>query len=296
MAQPQILVSLGKEKYTVPHDAGMTFGQLRERVAEQSGQDAASFRFICKGRSVKDNEAVATGDPPAILKVMALRSQKYHKQQGNAVKKPASSSAGLTSALEDASKQEQRKVNIATVRPAAPRGDTVAPDAHFVVVRVGRDRYNVCVEATRSVRDVKERLSNMDGIVVRAADINLIFSGRQCRDDDTLGGLGVKRGSMMLMLAKARHHDANDAKVDLGKIKDAASRLEKQAGVLVRQFERRLTDMEGIRARLGEAEGEAAVLRDQLRNNRCEDDGRKDVEDCLRMAEEKMEALRERMA
>lgn len=299
-SQPKIVVSIGKDKYTVIHGAGMSFGKLRESVSEQSGLDGATFRFLCKGRSVKDNEKISTDIRPALLKVMALRTKAYHKQQASSSssKETTSSQIGLTGALDEAREKQKDgvQVSIATVKPNTPKGDSIATGESFVVVRAGRDRYNVRIESTSSVVDLKRRLTDMEGIDMSAEDINLIFSGRQCRDTDILNELGVKRGSMLMMLARARHHDKVEARADLVKIQAAVATLEQRADQIARQVERRLVDSVEIRARLGEVEAEATVLRDQLRSNRCEDNVRKEIDECLRRAEDSIATIRSRMS
>lgn len=296
--EPKILISLGKEKINVTHTEEMTFGDVRIAVAALSGQDGTSFRFLCKGRAVKDEEKVATGPRPALVKIMALKTKKGHQADAGAAKK-GSSSAHLATEVQAANEKEDKKsatAKIQAVKPTQPKGDVVSEDEFFVMVRAGRERYHVRIELSCSIQDLKDRLENMDGVGSSAKNMKLIFSGKQRKNEEVLQEIGVKRGSMFMLLFLARHHDAVDAKADLQKIKDALIKLESQAKQVDRQFDRRLMDIVEVRARLGEIEGEAGVLKNQLESNKCEDDIRQVVLKCMENMEAAVSSVRDKLS
>ncbi len=294
----KILISMGREKYTVRHREGMTFGEVRAEVVSLSGLDGASFRFLCKGRASKDEEKVSVGLPAPVVKVMALKTKKFHENNATAAK-GGSSSVHLSSALEAAKEKEEKKAAMAklhAVKPAQPKGDTISENEPFVMVRVTRERYHVRIDLSSSISDLKQRLETMEGISASAKDMNLIFGGKQRKDEEVLQDIGVKRGSMFILLFLARHHDSVEARADLQKIKDALLNLESRAVQVGLQFDRRLMDSVEVRARLGEIEGEAAVLKNQLLSNKCKDDSRKVVQTCLEKAERAISSVRDKLS
>ncbi len=277
----------------------MTFQELRRQVAESSGLDGNTFRFLFKGRKVQDNDVLVPPDSavPALLKVMALRTKSYHESQSKASGSRGSSAGiGLADALETAAAKE-RTVQITTSKPSAPKGDDIADGANFVVVRLGAARYHVLTTEAMTVGDLKGRLAGMEGVNIAKTEMNLIFKGSKCASDESqLTALGVKRGSMLMLLARAGHHDAMDARVELGKIRSALVRLEARAKKLQREIARRLVDDAAIRARLGDLDRETAVLKDQLRHNRTDEEAQKEANKCLARTEEILDELRDNLS
>lgn len=296
---PKIIVTLGSAKHTIPYCDGMTFLQLRTRVAESSGLDGNTFRFLYKGRKVQDSDLLipANSTSPALLKVMALRTKSYHESQSKGSSSRGSSTGiGLADALEDATAKE-RTIQITTSKPSTPKGDEIPNDANFVVVRMGAARYHVLTEHIVTIGELKERLEGMDGIDIEKKEMNLIFKGSKCSSDELrLDVLGVKRGSMLMLLARAGHHDAIDARAELGKIRTSLIRLETRAKKLQREIARRLVDDAAIRARLGELDDETMVLKDQLGHNQTDEQAKKEANKCLDRTEQILDELRDNLS
>ena len=297
----KIIVTLGSEKYSIPYESGMTFEQLRKEVSEKSNLDSTTFRFLYKGRKVQDNDLLLPTDsePPSLLKVMALRTKSYHESQSKGTASRGSSvGIGLYDALESAAAtSNERKVQITATKPTAPKGDNIADGANFVVIRLGTARYHVLTTETMTVGQLKERLATMEGVNISNTEMNLIFKGSKCTSNDTtLTQLGVKRGSMLMLLASASHHDAVDARVELGKIRTSLIRLEARVKKLQREISRRLIDDAAIRARLSELDSEFVILKDQLHHNQTDRDAQQEANKCLARTELILDELRDNLS
>lgn len=298
-ATTQVVVTIGKDKYNVTYVPSMTFGDIRAQVALASGLDKDTFRFLCKGRSVKDTDEVFTGEevPPAVLKVLALRTKTFHNDQADNRKRASSASSSgmsLSDALESTSGKE-RNVQVISTKAREPRGDSIGDGDDYVVVRFGRERYNVLTASVKTVLELKSRLSEMEGVNMIPANMNLLFSGRKCSDAELLTTLKVKRGSMFMLLGKAGHHDTVDSKKELGTIRTSLVRLEARSKKLKRDINSRLVDNIAIVARLGELESEAIILKDQLRANRCEETLQESAKTATERVDELLDEIRGRL-
>lgn len=290
-----VIVTLGRLRHTIPCTEGMTFGSLRTEVASRAGVDRNCFRFLCKGRSVNDTDQVSSGAVRSDLRVMALMTKKYHEgssargTQGAA----AQGSHDISSTLDELRAKSGPRVS--AVKPAEARGDAINNDEPFVMVRTGRERYHVRIDLSSSVGDLKIRLGSMEGIAGDAKHMKLLFNGQQRNDNDVLTDIGVKRGSMFVLMFTAAHHDAIDAQNNLERIRQEVVDIEARTARFEQQLEKRIMDNSEFRIKFRELESNLTALSDQLQSNNSDQDSKEPVVQLLKKAEDRADVIRAKL-
>lgn len=262
-------ITFGRGKFAIAGHAGMTWGDVLAELASAADCDASSIRLLFKGKTADTNQRL-TGVKSG-TKLMALKTKGQHaaEQKQEARAKQAEGLAAAERLLSGASPAAESSSESSSANPASRKiflGDTIDGDTEFYVRVVhGSQWYNLVLPATSSVGNIKERLTSLCGI----SDSNqqLVYRGKRNFDDDALlSDVGaVKMGSTFLLLANMRHHDIAEAKLDASRIEtDVAALEEKTKGLYKRVRGRLLNDFVDLTIAIGELEGEALRLEDNI--------------------------------
>lgn len=264
-----LTITFGRAKFAVTSHAGSTWGDVLRELASAAGCDAGSIRLLFQGKTADASQRL-TGVKSG-TKLMALKTKGHHvaeKKQETRLKL-LEGSAAAERLLADAAPTAGSVADPSEKKVAARKvvlGDQVDNTTpYYVRIVQGSQWYNLVLPVTATVGNVKERLAPLCGV----SQINqrLVFKGkRDFSDEELLTDIGaVKKGCTFLLLASMRHHDAAEAKVDISRIgTEVATLEEKTAGLQKRVRGRLLNDFVDLTIAIGELEGEALRLEDNI--------------------------------
>lgn len=271
-------ITFGRNMFAITGHANMTWGDVLAELASAADCDPSSIRLLFKGKTADPKQkltGVKTG-----TKLMALKTKGQHvaekKQEARA--KQAEGRAAAERLLSDAAPAAQSDLESGSAKTPSRKiilGDTVDSDTEFYVRIVhGSQWYNLVLPAASCIGDIQKRLNSLCGI--SKSNQRLVFRGRRDFGDDALlSDIGaVKRGSTFLLLANMRHHDIAEAKLDISRLKTGVAALEeKTKGLHKRVRGRLLNDFVDLTIAIGELEGEALRLEDNIASVRLLSNG-----------------------
>lgn len=270
-------ITFGRGTFAIAGHDGMTWGDVLAELACAAECDASSIRLLLKGKTV-DAKQKLTGVKSG-MKLMALKTKGQHvaERKREARTKQAEGRALTDRLHSDATRGVKSSTESCSANSASRKvflGDAIDRDSDFYVrVVQGSQWYNLVLPATSCIGDVKERLTSF--CTVSKSNQRLVFRGKRDFDDAALlSDIGaVKRGSTFLLLASMRHHDLAEAKLDVSRIETEVASLEgKTKGLHKRVRGRLLNDFVDLTIAVGDLEGEALRLEDNIASVRLSED------------------------
>lgn len=264
----QLVVSLGRDRYEVDASGAMTWAEVIDSVAKQAGMDISALRLLYKGRAVGGEKTLADAAVKTGSKLMAMKTKAHHTgEQARERRQKAAADATAAELLRDRTQQAGSKAiapgSAASSGKTKPLGDTIDEECGDFYVRAshGGKLYKLRIASDACVSDLKTRVAELIGISEK--EQRLVYGGkRELPDTASIGGdLGAKRGAMFLVLARRGHHDAVEAKQDIGMLTNEVGTVGEKLASLERKVRGRLlSEYVEVTLAIGEVDAEIERL------------------------------------
>jgi hypothetical protein len=262
-----LTITVGRDKFNVQANGGMTWADVLLLLSEQRGTD--ELRLLHKGKTVVPSQTLVSASVKDGTKLMALKTAGQHGKEKKAALRSASDAADK--AADHMLFHTPTAVAAGTAASASKRGllgDEVDEDDHaqyYVRVTHGPKTYRVLFSGDAAqcatVHDLKVRLEGLANVPLRHQ--RLIFRGkRDLSDDFTLAtGLGAKRGALFMLLLTSEQHDAVEARQDIGALMTQTEALSSRVVAVEKKVRGRLlSDYVELTLAVGELETECDRL------------------------------------
>lgn len=275
MEEIQITVIMGREKWAISIAKNQTFGDLRALVETKANVISGGLRLIHKGKTHSDNVILESISVTSGTKMMAMRTGKQVKDEEDkkrAAKLAADNAAALAlkervgssvASSVDKSDGEDTK--------SGAKGDPVT-DGSFVLLKKRTDIFRVNIEMEASIGDLKQQVAMIDGINAEPRDIRILGKGRMLTGEKSLKECGISSGSTLMILFNARHHDKQEASVQVTSITKEVNDLQAKTQSVQKKANKRLLNGVEITIARGELVDTVTRLKDNLASVRGDDE------------------------
>ncbi|KAG7383114.1 hypothetical protein PHYBOEH_010088 [Phytophthora boehmeriae] len=236
MDECHVTVSFGKQSAVLRFSLQnpQALDKLKTEISQQFQLAPQYQRLVLRGRDVKDSTVLTDG-----CKVLLLRNRLFHETQG--VSKAASSSeaAGATVATETSN------YGVKTVS-RAPAIDVNELDDDKLLVQVvrGKSRYDVILQQSDCILEVKKRVSGVLGLSSPQA-LRLVVKGKTPGDEMKLETLaGSKRVIKCMALLQAQQHVVQEKEEELRELLNELASAQAALQRVKRQMARNFTSRE----------------------------------------------------